>query len=218
MTIAIDGPAASGKSSTAKAIARSLGFRHVDSGALYRAATAARARVGDDPSEWTEQSVLDASSAVSLEPTDIGFAALIDGLDADPEMRSEAVTRSVSLVARMPAVREWVNAWVRSAGVNHDVVVDGRDIGTVVFPDAALKIFLIADPEERARRRLRERLDHEPDWAEVEAETAKIVGRDELDSAQSGRAPEAIVIDTTGLRQVEQVDKIVALARAVCRE
>jgi len=217
MAIAIDGPAASGKSSTAKAIARTLGFRHVDSGALYRAATAARARRGGDPSAWTEASVLDAAGSVSLSPTETGFTPLIDGADAELEMRNDAVTRSVSLVATMRSVREWVNEQVRNAGRDHDVVVDGRDIGTVVFPDAALKIFLVADAGERARRRLRERLHREPDAAEIEAETVKILSRDSMDAAQSAMANEAIVIDTTRLRQPEQIEKIVKLAREASR-
>src|SRR5512140_3340462 len=145
MAIAIDGPAASGKSSTAKAVARALGFHHVDSGSLYRAATAARARQGGSPDTWTEQSVLDAAQIVSLTPTEYGFTPLLDGANAEAEMRGEGVTGNVSLVARMPRVRDWVNSIVRGAGDEYDVVVDGRDIGTVVFPNARLKVFLVAD-------------------------------------------------------------------------
>ena len=211
MAIAIDGPAASGKSSTAKAIARSLGFRHVDSGALYRAATAARVRQGGDVAEWTEESVIDAAKIVSLSPTDTGFTPLLDGVEAEAEMRGEAVTSKVSVVARMPAVREWVNSLVRKAGQEFDVVVDGRDIGTVVFPDADLKVFLDAAPGERARRRLRERLNRAPADDEIAEETGKIVLRDEMDAAQSVRSPDAVVIDTTYLDQREQIRQIVAL-------
>ena len=214
MAIAIDGPAASGKSSTAKAVARQLGFHHVDSGALYRAATAARARLDTNSEEWTEDSVLEAAQIVSLSPTETGFTPLLDGADADAEMRGEAVTSRVSLVARMPRVREWVNAQVRKAGEEYDVVVDGRDIGTVVFPDAALKVFLIAAPGERARRRLLERLNRPPTDDEIAEETGKIVLRDEMDAAQSVRAPDATMIDTTHLAQAEQIARIVELARA----
>ena len=213
MAIAIDGPAASGKSSTAKAIARELGFHHVDSGALYRAATAARVRMGDDTGEWTEQSVLDAAKIVSLVATETGFAAQLDGADADSEMRGEAVTARVSLVAKMPAVREWVNAQVRKVAELYDVVVDGRDIGTVVFPDAALKVFLVAAPGERARRRLLERLGREPGPDEIEEETGKIVLRDEMDAAQSVRAENSVLIDTTHLMQAEQIAAIVDLVK-----
>lgn len=211
MAIAIDGPAASGKSSTAKAIARSLGFRHVDSGALYRAATAARVRQGGDVEEWTEESVLDAAKIVTLSPTDTGFTPLLDGEAAESEMRGEAVTGKVSIVARMPAVREWVNSLVRRAGQEYDVVVDGRDIGTVVFPNAGLKVFLDAAPGERARRRLLERLNRAPTDDEIAEETGKIVLRDEMDAAQSVRSPDAVVIDTTHLDQKEQIRQIVAL-------
>lgn len=213
MAIAIDGPAASGKSSTAKAVARALGFHHVDSGSLYRAATAARARQGGSPDTWTEQSVLDAAQIVSLTPTEFGFTPLLDGQNAEAEMRSEGVTGNVSLVARMARVRDWVNSIVRGAGDEYDVVVDGRDIGTVVFPNARLKVFLIADPAERARRRLLERLHREPSQAEIETETVAIIRRDEMDAKQSGQSPEAILIDTTRLAQAEQIQRIVELAR-----
>src|SRR5215213_7183034 len=209
MAIAIDGPAASGKSSTAKAVARELHFHHVDSGALYRAATAARLRLDSDSENWTEESVLDAAKIVSLSPTETGFTPLLDGQNAESEMRGEEVTSRVSLVARMPSVRDWVNAQVRKANEEFDVVVDGRDIGTVVFPDAALKVFLIAEPGERARRRLLERLHRAPVDDEIAEETGKIVLRDEMDARQSVRAPGATVIDTTHLTQAEQIARIV---------
>jgi len=103
---------------------------------------------------------------------------------------------------------------VRYAATTSDVVVDGRDIGTTVFPDAALKIFLIADPWERARRRLVQRLGRRPTDPEIAAETEALVARDAQDATQSAPARDAITIDTTALTQEEQVDRIVALARA----
>jgi cytidylate kinase len=218
IAIAIDGPAASGKSSTAKAVARELGFRHVDSGSLYRAATAARLRKDTDAASWTEDSVLEAARIVSLSPVDNGFVPLLNGRPADDEMRGDAVTHRVSLVAKMPRVREWVNAQVRNAGRDYDVVVDGRDIGTVVFPDARLKIFLVAAPEERARRRVLERTGRAPTEEEVFDETARIILRDELDASQSVKAPDAVTIDTTKLEQKDQIDKIVELARISARD
>jgi cytidylate kinase len=214
VAIAIDGPAASGKSSTAKAVARELGYRHVDSGSLYRAVTAARIRRDSDAGLWTEESVLDAARAVSLSPVESGFVPVLNGRPADEEMRSEPVTHRVSLVAKMPGVREWVNAQVRNTGRDHDVVVDGRDIGTVVFPDAKLKVFLVADPAVRARRRVLERAGREPTEEELFDETAKILLRDELDASQSVKAEDAVEIDTTRLTQPEQIAKIVELARA----
>ena len=128
-------------------------------------------------------------------------------------MGSETVTSRVSRVAKMQGVREWVNAQVRRAGVSFDVVVDGRDIGTVVFPDADLKVFLVAAPGERARRRLLERLNRVPTDDEIAEETGKIVLRDEMDAAQSVRSPDSVLIDTTHLTQDEQIDQIVALVR-----
>ena len=217
MAIAIDGPAASGKSSTAKAVARALGFHHVDSGALYRAATAARARIDTDSERWTEESVLDAARCITLSPTETGFAPLLHGESAEAEMRGDVVTGRVSRVAKMAGVREWVNDQVRRAGESFDVVVDGRDIGTVVFPDAALKVFLVAAPGERARRRLLERLNRAPTDDEIAEETGKIVLRDEMDAAQSVRSPDAVLIDTTHLTQDEQIARIVGLAREIRR-
>lgn len=217
MVIAIDGPAASGKSSTAKRVARLLGYRHVDSGSLYRAATAAilRSHRGDN---WSEADVVSAAESVTLKASDAGFIPLLDGEDADSELRGERVTRSVSRVAQMSAVRDWVNEKVRSAGREFDVVVDGRDIGTVVFPDAKLKIFLVADPWERARRRLLQQSGVEPSNDEIADETERIVHRDAQDATQTVQALDAVLIDTTHLTQDEQIERIVALAHAAERE
>lgn len=217
LVVAIDGPAASGKSSTAQWVARELGLLHADSGALYRAATAARLRRGGDPAEgWDEASVLDAAStSTRIVPAGTTFGCLLDGQPAEEELRGPAVTAAVSRVARMPGVRAWVDAQLRELGRTHDLVVDGRDIGTAVFPDAALKIFLVADPWERARRRLVQRLERAPSEAEIAAETEQLVRRDALDSTQTVKAPDAVLIDSTYLTQREQVERIVALARAV---
>lgn len=217
LIVAIDGPAASGKSSTAKWVARELGVRHVDSGSLYRAATAARLRRGGATSTWTPQDVLAAADSVTLAPAETTFTPLVEGKPADEELRSADVTAAVSLVARMGPVREWANARVREAAAAHDVVVDGRDMGAVVFPEAQVKIFLIADPWERAKRRLLQRLGRLPNDDEIAAETDTLVRRDASDEAQTQRAPDAVLIDTTYLTQPEQVERIVALARAARR-
>jgi cytidylate kinase len=217
MVVAIDGPAASGKSSTAQWVAEKLGFRHVDSGSLYRAVTAARLRAGGSPDEWSEPSVLAVARQVSLRPTERGFTPLLHGEPADGEIRGGEVTREVSRVARMPGVRDWVNAVVRRAATGSDVVVDGRDIGTAVFPDAQLKIFLVADPWERAKRRLVQRLARRPTDAEIADETERLVQRDARDSMQTVQARDAILIDTTYLTQADQVERIVALARGIAK-
>jgi cytidylate kinase len=215
VVIAIDGPAASGKSSTSQWVAERLGFLHVDSGSLYRALTAALLRQGAPPERWTPAAMIAQGPRISLRAESTSFSALIDGTPADEEIRGTFVTASVSLVARVPEVRAWVNAKVREAARNHDVVVDGRDMGTAVFPEATLKIFLIADPWERARRRLMQRLDHSPTEQEIAAETDLLVQRDAKDATQTIQAKDAVVLDTTYLTQEEQVERIVALARAV---
>jgi cytidylate kinase len=220
IAVAIDGPAAAGKSSTANQVARRVGFRHIDSGALYRAVTAAHLRQHPDVSLWREPEVVRSAALVTLGagegPT--MFIPLIGGVDATDEIRGSLVTKNVSRVAQMPAVRDWVNDRVRALAEAHDVVVDGRDIGTVVLPGAALKVFLVADPWERARRRLVERQGGAgragPKDAEIAEETGKLVKRDAEDATQTVQARDAILIDTTSLTQEEQVERIVALLRA----
>ena len=214
--IAIDGPAASGKSSTAQMVAEKLGFLHVDSGSLYRAATAAILRREKDASKWTEQSVLDAARPVDLRAARTSFYPVLEGRAIEDEIRGKDVTRHVSRVAQMPRVREWVNAKVREAAESKDVVVDGRDMGTVVFPDADLKIFLVADSRERALRRLRQR--GTPASQQVlDDETIRIKERDERDAKQTVPAADAVTIDTTGLNQAEQVEQIVSLSKQRAR-
>jgi cytidylate kinase len=213
--IAIDGPAASGKSSTAQWVAERLAFRHVDSGSLYRAVTAAMLRSAVDPDEWTTDAVVGEGTRIALKPESTSFTVLIDGEPAEEEIRGTRVTQHVSVVARMQPVRSWVNARVREAAAAHDVVVDGRDMGTAVFPDASLKIFLIADPWERARRRLVQRLGRRPSDEEIADETDQLVQRDSRDATQTVQAADAVLLDTTYLTQEEQVERIVALARAV---
>ena len=213
LVVAIDGPAASGKSSTAKWVASELGMRHVDSGALYRAATASALRREPDGARWTEELVLAASAIVTLVPGETTFHARLGGEAAEAELRGSDVTSRVSLVARMPRVREWVNSLVRRAAEGHPVVVDGRDMGTAVFPQARVKIFLVADPWERAKRRLVQRFERQPTEAEIAAETDALVHRDAKDDAQTQRADDAVLIDTTYLTPQEQVARIVALAR-----
>lgn len=214
MVIAIDGPAASGKSSTAQWVARRLGFFHVDSGSLYRALTAIQLEADPNVDIWTEDTVLANAAKVSFVPAERAFIPLLDGKEADAILRGTHVTQSVSKVAVMPRARVWVNDQVRAAAKMRDVVVDGRDMGTAVFPDAELKVFLIADPWERARRRLVQRLGRQPGDEEIAAETEQIVKRDSKDATQTVQAADAILIDTTSLTQEDQVERIVALAKA----
>jgi cytidylate kinase len=210
--IAIDGPAASGKSSTAQMVADKLGFLHVDSGSLYRAATAAILRREDDASSWTEDAVLDAAKPVELRAARTSFYPVLDGRSIEEEIRGSDVTRHVSRVAQMPRVRDWVNGKVRETANSTNVVVDGRDMGTVVFPDADLKIFLVADSRERALRRLRQRGTPTSEQL-LDDETIRIRERDERDAKQTVAAADAVTIDTTALTQNEQVAQIVALSK-----
>jgi cytidylate kinase len=210
--IAIDGPAASGKSSTAQMVADKLGFLHVDSGSLYRAATAAILRGEADASRWTEEAVLHAAKPVELRAARTSFYPVLDGRSIEEEIRGPEVTRHVSRVAQMPRVREWVNEKVRETANSKNVVVDGRDMGTVVFPDADLKIFLVADSRERALRRLRQRGTPTSEKL-LDDETIRIRERDARDAKQTVAAGDAVVIDTTALTQDEQVAQIVALSK-----
>jgi cytidylate kinase len=215
IVVAIDGPAASGKSSTARLVATSLGFCHVDSGSLYRAATAAALRRSADADAWSEEDVRRAVGAITLRASAGAIVPLLDGEELGEELRGTDVTRLVSRVAQMPRIRDWVNGLVRSSATSHSVVVDGRDIGTVVFPGADLKVFLVADPWERARRRLLQRSGVNPADEEIAAETERLVLRDARDATQTVQAKDAVLIDTTHLTQEAQVERIVALVKVL---
>ena len=166
---------------------------------------------------WGEGFVLEAAGDVRLVPNRTSFVAAIGDEPIDAEIRDAGVTQHVSLVARMPRVRAWVNEVVRHTAIGSDVVVDGRDIGTVVFPEADLKVFLVADPWERARRRLTQRLERAPTDDEIAEETERLVQRDSRDATQTVQAADAVLIDTTYLTQEEQVERIVTLARVVLK-
>jgi cytidylate kinase len=148
---------------------------------------------------------------VELRAARTSFYPALDGHSIEDEIRGAEVTRHVSRVAQMQRVREWVNATVRAAAAEKNVVVDGRDMGTVVFPDADLKIFLTADSRERAARRLRQRGTPTSEQMIVD-ETVRINERDARDARQTVPAPDAVVIDTTSLTQPEQVERIVTLS------
>src|SRR5262249_30730090 len=155
--IAIDGPAASGKSSTARAVAATLGFAHLDSGALYRAVTLA-ALTNDVPLEGQQLVAMAKQLRIRLMLIDGEFRPEVAGVEVANPIREERVNAKVSTVAAIREVREWVNGVQHaSAGLHpRGVVVDGRDIGSMVFPDAAVKVYLVAAPEVRAERRVQQ--------------------------------------------------------------
>ena len=222
MIIAIDGPAGSGKSSTAKAVAERLGFRHLDSGAFYRAITYAALEAGIPVESWHQ---LDAAALNELEiraePGKRGFEFLLGERNVTADIRSQEVNAHVSPMAAVPAVREWLMSQLRSAADASDLVADGRDIGTVVFPEADVKVFLIAQSETRAKRRLAENGIAEPTYIDIQNEVDRLGLRDRMDSQRATaplkQAPDAVVIDTTALSFEEQVQKIVELAESAQR-
>ena len=228
--IAIDGPAASGKSSTAALVARRLEWAHLDSGALYRAITLAvldnlGAQGAGSGERWSAERIVALAEdlPVRLVLVDDVFRPEVAGVDVAQAIRSERVTQRVSEIAAIPEVRHWVNVQQREAVQGHGrgVVVDGRDIGTVVFPDAPLKVFLTASPEERARRRLAERGggggSGANDAAALRREADILAARDRADSTRAvaplKAAADAVVLDTTRLSLEQQVQAVVALAR-----
>lgn len=224
--IALDGPAASGKSSTARAVAERIGFLHLDSGALYRGVTrvaldeaVALGERADPLTVVTPEGMLRAAEdrGLVLYPDGAGFTVYLDGEPAEARIRSADVTAHVSAVSALPAVREWVNGVLRSlVRSGRDVVVDGRDIGTVVFPEAQLKVFLVAAPEVRASRRLAQRGEQAPP-DEVAREAARLAARDLADATRAvaplRRDPTAIEVDSGAWTFEGQVEHIAGLAR-----
>ena len=205
--VTIDGPAGAGKSTIASALAERLGDLHVDTGAFYRAATLAVLRAGVDPKD------ADASLRVvvtaSFERRD--GRTLLDGEDVEHEIRGRAVTRAVSAVARHPEVRRALLEAQRAGIGEAGAVVEGRDAGTVVVPDADLKVWLTASPKVRAARRA-EQLG-ETGREAVGACADDLARRDQLDVGQMTRAADAIVIDTTDRPVDDVVAEIAALVR-----
>ena len=215
--IAIDGPAGSGKTSVARAVAGRLGLEYLDTGAMYRAVTFAVLRAGGDPAD-------DGFSANMARAIDLRVEqeqVFVDGVDATVEIRGRSVNRAVSLVAANPEVRSELVArqreWVRRRGGG---VLEGRDIGTVVFPDAEVKVYLTAAPAVRALRRARQDgladagnpPDGDPGAAGVEAVAVDLARRDMIDSTRRAAplavAPDALVIDTTDMTFDETIDQI----------
>jgi cytidylate kinase len=221
--IALDGPAGSGKSTTARLVAKELGYLYIDTGAMYRAMTLAALRANCAISEDAIKPLL-STTTIHLQTTN-GEAqrTYLNDEDVTHEIRSQAVTRLVSAVSALASVREALVQQQRRLGAKGGVVMDGRDIGTVVFPNAELKIFLVASVEERAKRRLRE-LETSgtssgealPTLSELSRQLAE---RDRLDSERSisplRKAHDAIQIDTSLMNIEQQTARIIELARSI---
>lgn len=210
MVIVIDGPAGSGKSSTARAVAEKMDIRYLDSGALYRAATLLYLESEGDRETFFRK--------LDQQPLDFaygdGFRVLAGGRDRTAEIRTPEVARKVSEVAAMPRVREHINRLMRRKVADSVYIAEGRDLGTAVFPDAALKIYMSADEEERARRRYREMKEKDPE-ADYRQILENIRERDRRDTARDSdplrKADDAVEIDTTDTTFEQQVDHICSL-------
>jgi CMP/dCMP kinase len=216
MIIAIDGPAGSGKSTVARGLARRLGLTYLDSGAMYRAVTLAALERGIELDDAGALGRLAADSEIELrEGADDSVQVLLDGQDVSEDIRSPAVTGASSEVAAHRKVREALLAKQRELIASGDWVVEGRDIGTVVAPDAAIKLFLTADPAERARRRAAE-LRGRGIGVEADEVHRAIEHRDRLDSTRSAAplrpADDAVLIDTTGHDAAHVIDCVAELA------
>ena len=218
MIIAIDGPAGSGKSTVAKLLAQRLGFQFLDTGAMYRAVTFRALSQGVSLADKPAVAGIAARDAIEFGHDDgesLPNRVSIAGRDVTAQIRSAQVDESVSLVAKLPEVRSAMVAQQRELATGRDVVVEGRDIGTVVFPDAALKVYLTASAQERARRRV---ADHERGGrtAQHDAVHAALLRRDEIDSQREHSplavAEDAVVLDTTDLSLEEVLDRLEELA------
>ena len=198
--IAIDGPAASGKSSVAQEVARRLGWIFVNTGQMYRAATWAALRDGVDPADEAAVAARSASWRISCSIVGERSVVQMDGRDVEPELNSAEVNNAVSFVARVPAVREKLVAIQRDLGAQHPVVMEGRDIGTHVFPDAPVKFYIDASISVRAQRR------------SLQGQTDTLAERDRIDSTRATAplkaAPDAVVIDSSDLNFEQVVARV----------
>ena len=223
MIVAIDGPAGSGKSTVARGVARKLGFTYLDSGAMYRAVTLLALERGLDLGDGAGLGSIAAAARLELSERDEEHVRVVlDGRDVSGEIRTPQVTGASSKVAAHPEVRAAMldkqRAVIGEGEGEGDFVVEGRDIGTVVVPDARVKVFLTADPDERARRRAAE-LARQGARAEAREVKAAIEQRDLLDSTRSTAplrpADDAVVIDTTGLEAAEVIERVLELVQRV---
>ena len=218
--VTLDGPSGTGKSSVARAVAAKLGADYLDTGAMYRAATVAVLDAGVDPEDAEAVARVVAAARIEVGTTASEELVLVDGVDVAERIRGAAVTRAVSPVSAVPAVRRQLVDQQRSlVAAAVGVVVEGRDIGTVVLPDATCKVYLTAAPEIRAERRAGQLGLTEPD--EIAALAEDLRRRDEYDSSRADSplrpASDAIVVDGTDVAREAVVERVVELARRAVR-
>jgi CMP/dCMP kinase len=211
LIIAIDGPSGAGKGTVARAVAARLGYRHIDTGAMYRALAWKALHDGVDLSNEAATAALGERAAFDVGDGRIG----IDGHEVASAIRTPEIDKASAMLARLPAVRRVLVARQRSYGEGGGVVMEGRDIGTVVFPDADLKIYLDASPEERARRRAADPAHTSSTSARLADVATALAERDKSDSTRAVSpltiAPDAVVIDTTGVPVERVVEQVLAL-------
>jgi cytidylate kinase len=211
--IAIDGPAASGKSTTARLVAQKLGFLYLDTGAMYRAITLKALEKGVDVNDEESLERLTAGSKISFKTLNGANRILLDGRDVSNKIREPSVNQNVSYVSMHKKVRRLLVQMQKKMGEENDLVAEGRDTTTVVFPHA-FKVYLDADLKVRARRRLLE-LEQKGIRTTLEDQVQKIARRDKLDSEREAspllRHKDAVIVDTTNLTIEQQVDRVIEL-------
>ena len=216
MIIAIDGPAGSGKSTVARQVADRLGFQYLDTGAMYRAVAYRALEEGVSLDDEPALARIAGSEPIAFGESGPGTVS-IAGRDVTHEIRTAQTDRAVSPVSAWPAVRRALTDQQRGYGRSHDIVMEGRDIGTVVFPDADLKVFLTASNEARARRRVLQNEQRGVGSTDFETVLADIIRRDEYDSSRAASplkpADDAVHVDSSDMTMQEVIDKICELAR-----
>lgn len=214
--IAIDGPAAAGKSTIAKIVAEQLGYTYIDTGAMYRAITLKALNEGINMASNEEAGELLLRTEIDLQPTEAGQLVFLDNEDVTEAIRTQHVTKAVSEMAAHSLVRERMVELQRQLAEGRGVVMDGRDIGTHVLPEAALKVYMSATVEERARRRYDDNKNRGIDTPLAELQS-EIATRDKMDSERESsplrQSEDAIFLDTTNLSIQEAADKIMQLAK-----